>query len=69
MIIELIYQKKNIGTRFVRALPVAVLTALAISFGMIGILSLFHFSINPAIPATIGVVGAAAYAAKIRRLK
>jgi hypothetical protein len=41
----------------------SILTALVIALGMVGILRLFSFSINPVIPAVLGVVGGAIYAA------
>lgn len=46
----------------------AVLIALVISLGMIGILKLLGFSINPAIPAALGAIGAATYAARVRMI-
>ena len=44
-----------------------ILTALMISVGMYAVLGLLEFSLNPAIVGIIAVIGAAIYAAGIRK--
>ena len=44
----------------------SVVTALAISLGMVGILALCGFSIGPAVPSGFAAAGAAIYVAKHR---
>ena len=45
----------------------ASLVALMISLGMVGILSLFDFTLNPAIPSAFAGVGAAVFAARMSK--
>jgi len=63
MIIDKLVGKLPIKSNFTRLIAGSILTALAISLGMVGILKLLGFSINPAVPAVFGVIGAATYAA------
>lgn len=44
----------------------SVVTALAISLGMVGILALIEFPVNPALPAAFGAIGAALFAARMK---
>ena len=67
MIIDKLVEKLHIRSNFVKLITGSILTALAIALGMIGILKLFSFSINPVIPAVLGVVGGAVYAAVTRK--
>jgi len=63
MIVDKLVGKLPIKSNFTKLIAGSVLTALMIALGMVGILKLIGFSINPAIPAVLGVVGAAIYAA------
>lgn len=45
----------------------AMATALLISLGMVGVLSLLRYPVNPALPATFGAIGAALFSARLRR--
>ena len=62
MIIERLVEKIPVKSKFGKVILGSLLTALAISLGMVIILSMFGFSINPVIPSTVAVIGAAAYA-------
>ncbi len=66
MIVEKVLGKLPIRSDFAKLMVGSILTALAISLGMVGILRLFGFSINPVIPAGFAAVGAAIYAARMR---
>jgi len=66
MIIKRLVEKVPVRSNFGKLIIGSMLTALAISLGMVGILVLFDFSINPAIPSAFAAVGAALYAARAR---
>jgi len=65
MIIERLLEKLRIRSRPIKLIIGSALTALVISLGMVGILRLFGFSVNPGIPAAVAAIGAAAYAARV----
>ena len=65
MIMEIVLEKLRIRSRLVKLILGALLTALMISLGMMGILWLIGFSVNPVLPAKLAAVGAAAYAARV----
>jgi hypothetical protein len=67
MIIERLVEKLPVKSNFEKLIIGSILTALAISLGMVGILRLFDFSINPAIPSVLAAIGAATYAARMRK--
>ena len=67
MIIEGLMEKLPVKSNFTKLIVGSVLTALTISLGMVGILRLFDFSINPAIPSAFAAIGAATYAARMRK--
>ena len=63
MIVDKIVEKLPFKSNLTKLISGSILTALVIAFGMVGILKLLGFSINPAVPAVLGVIGAATYAA------
>ncbi len=67
MIIERLVEKLPIRSNFTKLIVGSILTALAISLGMVGILKLFGFSVNPGIPAALAAIGAATYAARMKK--
>jgi zinc transporter ZupT len=67
MIVDKLVEKLHIRSNFMKLIAGSVLTALVIALGMVGILKLFSFSINPVIPAVLGVVGGAIYATVTRK--
>jgi len=67
MIIERLVEKLPIRSNFTKLIVGSILTALAISLGMVGILKLFGFSVNPGIPAALASIGAATYAARMKK--
>lgn len=69
MIIERLVEKIPVKSKFSKLILGSLLTALAISLGMVGILSMFDFSIDPVIPATVAVIGAAAYSVHATKMQ
>ena len=69
MIVERIVQSIPIGSQFSKLIIGSVITALLISLGMVYILKLFNFSINPAIPSAFAAIGAAIFAARFKNKK
>ena len=67
MIIERLVEKMPVKSKPAKLILGSLLTALIISLGMVGILGLFDFSINPVIPSAFAAIGAATYAAKMRK--
>lgn len=67
MIVDKLVEKLHIRSNFMKLITGSVLTVLVIALGMVGILKLFSFSINPAVPAVLGAVGGAIYAAVTRK--
>jgi len=67
MIVDKFIEKLHIRSNFTKLIAGSILTALVITLGMVGILKLFDFSINPVIPAVLGAVGGAVYAAGTRK--
>jgi hypothetical protein len=45
----------------------SIFVALVISLGMVGIVSLFGFTLSPAIPSAFAAAGAAIFAARMAR--
>ncbi len=64
MIVEKVLEKINIRPHLAKLMIGSVLTALIISLGMMGILRLVGFQMNPGIPVVMGVIGSVAYAAR-----
>lgn len=63
MIVDKLVGKLQVRSNFIELIPSSILTALAIALGMVGILTLFSFSINPAVVlAALGAIGGAIYA-------
>ena len=67
MIVDKLIEKLPIRSNFTKLIAGSILTALMIALGMVGILKLIGFSINPVVPAVLGVIGAATYAAVTRK--
>jgi len=63
MIVDKLVEKLPVRSNFTKLIAGSILTALLIALGMVGILKLLSFSINPTVPAVLGVIGAATYAA------
>lgn len=63
MIVDKFIEKLHLRSNFIKLIAGSVLTSLVIAVGMVGILKLFSFSINPVIPAILGAVGGDIYAA------
>ncbi len=64
MIVEKVLEKLPFRSPLLKVVVGSVVTALAISLGMVGILALCGFSIGPAVPSGFAAAGAAIYAAK-----
>jgi len=62
MIVDRLVEKIPVKSKFAKMILGSLLTALTISLGMVGVLSMFDFSINSAIPSAVAAMGAAAYA-------
>jgi len=67
MIVEKLVEKLPVRSRLTKIIAGCILTAFMISIGMIGILRLLNFSVNPAIVAVLATIGADAYAAGMRK--
>ncbi len=67
MIVDKFVEKLHIRSNFIKLIAGSIFTSLVIALGMIGILKLLNFSINYVIPAVLGVVGGAMYAAATRK--
>lgn len=67
MIVEKIMDKLPVRSPLIKMIIGGILAALLISIGAFGILRLIDFSVNPVIVAIVAVIGAAVYAASIRR--
>lgn len=67
MVIKKLINKLPIRSGFLKLILGAVLVALLLSLGMVGVLGLFGFSIDPVIPSVLAGVGAAVYAAKMQK--
>ncbi|MHC4728641.1 MAG: hypothetical protein ACYS17_15585 [Planctomycetota bacterium] len=67
MIVEKLVEKLPVKSIYTKMIVGGVLTALMISIGALGILRLFNFSMNPVIVAVIATIGAAIYAARVRK--
>ncbi len=67
MIVKKIINKLPIRSGFAKLILGAVLVALLISFGIVGVFRLFGMPIDPAIPSVFAGVAAAIYAAGIQK--
>lgn len=67
MIIERLVEKLPVNSHFTKLVIGSIATASVISLGMVGILKLLNFSLNPGIPSAFAAVGAAAYTASLRK--
>jgi len=67
MIIEHLIERIPTKSAFTKLMVGSVITALSISLGMVWILQAFDFSISPALPASLGAIGAALFAARMRK--
>ena len=67
MIVNKLVEKLPIRSNIIKLIAGSILTALVIALGMAVILMLLGFSINPVIPAVVGVAGAATYAAVTKK--
>jgi hypothetical protein len=67
--IKKIIDKLPIRSSFAKLILGAILVALLVSLGMIGVLKLFGFSVNPSIPSVFAGISAALYAAGIKKKK
>ena len=63
MLADKFVEKLHIRSNFIKLVVGSIFTSLIIALGMIGILKLLNFPINPVIPAVLGVIGGAIYAA------
>jgi hypothetical protein len=67
MILDKLVGKLHVRSNFIKSIAGSILTALAIALGMVGVLTLFSFSINPAVPAVLGAIGGATHAVVTRK--
>ena len=67
MIVDKFVEKLHIRSNFIKLIAGSIFTSLVIALGKTGILKLINFSINPVIPAVLGVVGGTMYAATTRK--
>lgn len=67
MVIRKVIEKVPIKSSFAKLILGAVLVALLVSLGTVGILKLFGFSVDPAIPSVFAGFSAAIYAAGTRK--
>jgi len=66
MIVERLLKPINIKSELGHLVVGAVATSLLISLGMVGILELIRFPVNPALPAAFGAIGSALFAARAK---
>ncbi len=67
MVIKKLIDKVPIDSSFAKLILGAVLVALLVSLSMVGVLKLFGFSVDPAIPSVFAGISAAIYAAGVKR--
>ncbi|MHC4489627.1 MAG: hypothetical protein ACYS9C_06785 [Planctomycetota bacterium] len=67
MIVDKFLKKLATRSNLMKLISGSILIALVIALGMVGILKLFDFSIDPVVPAVLGAVGGAIYAAVKRK--
>jgi quinol-cytochrome oxidoreductase complex cytochrome b subunit len=67
MVMERMMEKLPVRSNTIKWIAGSILTALMIALGMVGLLRLFNFSIDAAVPSICAVVGAGIYAAKTRK--
>ena len=66
MIVQAIVERLPIQSRYGLLIGGSIITAVAISLGMVGGMHLLGLGINPAIPAAMGAAGGAVFAARRR---
>jgi H+/gluconate symporter-like permease len=66
MLIEGRLDKLNVRSPLLKLIIGSAFVALAVALGTVVILSLLGFAINPAIPAVLAAVAAAAFAVRMR---
>jgi len=66
MIVEKILKTAHIKNELLYLMVGALVTSLLISLGMVGILALLDFPVNPALPSAFGAIGAALFAARAK---
>ena len=64
MILEPVLGRLPVRSGLPRLVVGCALAALAVSLGTVGVLRLLHFEIDAVIPAVLGALAAAAFAAK-----
>ena len=67
MLVERLLKHTPLKNEWICLLVGSVATALLISLGMIAVLSLIDFTINPAIPSAFGAIGGALFAARAKQ--
>jgi hypothetical protein len=67
MFVEKLINKLPRGLGLVRLISGVVLVGLVVSLGMVGVLKLFGFTVDPAVPSVLAGVAAAIYAAGMQR--
>lgn len=66
MFVERAIARIHVRSSWVELIIGSLITALAISLGMLAIADALGFELNPALPAAFGAVGAALFAARMR---
>ena len=67
MIVQAIIERLSVQSRYCLLIVGSIITAVAISLGMVGGMHLLGLDINPAIPAAMGAAAGAVFAARQRR--
>ena len=67
MIVEHLVEQIRGKSDFVKLMVGSAITALAISLGMTWISRAFDFTVGSVIPAALGAIGAAVFAARMRK--
>ncbi len=67
MVVSKLVAALPIHSTFVKMITGSIIVALAISLGIVGILALLGFSINPAIAVAPAAIGAAIYATSAKK--
>jgi phosphate/sulfate permease len=67
MVVKKLINKLPINSDFMRLFLGAVLVALLISLGMVGVFKLLGMPVNPTVPSVFASIGAAIYAAGTKR--
>ena len=67
MVVEKLINRLPKRSGFLKLILGAVLVGLLVSLGAVGVLRLFGFAVDPIIPLVFAGVGAAIYAARVKR--